>query len=167
MKLLQPILHLRRNRYLKIRYKLLIAYSCLFALALICGSEITFFLMRGVFEEKIQHELQLTTDSVLSMMETSVKASIRNHLRAAAETNREIVVHFYNRSRQGELSREEAMAQARAIMLDQRIGKTGYMYCIDSGGIVRVHPEQELEGVDLSGREPVDDQKRMREGYLE
>lgn len=167
MKLAQPMLHLRRDFYLKIRYKLLIAYSCLFALALICGSEVIFFLMRDVFEEKIEHELHLTTDSMLSVIETSVKASIRSQLRAAAEMNRDVVAGFHNRSRQGEFSREEAMAQVRAIMLDQKIGKTGYMYCIDSEGIVRLHPERELEGGDLSGRGPVDEQKRMKEGYVE
>ena len=84
------------------------------------------------------------------MVRTSASVSIKNHLRAVAEKNREIAQHFYDKALAGAISMEEARRQTREVMLSQTIGKTGYIYCIDSHGVIQIHPEDELIQVDLS-----------------
>jgi PAS domain S-box-containing protein len=52
-------------------------------------------------------------------------------------------------------------------MLSQTIGKTGYIYAIDSQGIILIHPEKALLNADLSEYTFIADQMIRKEGYLE
>ena len=157
----------RRFADLRIRYKLLISYSAVFLLTLTIGTVIIFFFVKASIEENIESELKNTTQTILNMVRTSASVSIKNHLRAVAEKNREIAQHFYNRALEGYISMEEARRQTRAVMLSQTIGKTGYIYCIDSQGVIQIHPENELIQVDLSEYSFIADQKVRKVGYLE
>ena len=152
---------------LRIRYKLLISYSAVFLLTLTFGTVIIFFFVKATIEENIESELKNTTQTILNMVRTSASVSIKNHLRAVAEKNREIAQHFYNRAMAGAISMEEARRQTREVMLSQTIGKTGYIYCIDSHGVIQIHPENELNQVDLSDYSFIADQKVRKVGYLE
>ena len=52
-------------------------------------------------------------------MKTAAAESARNHLRATAENNREIVRYYYQQSLSGQLSEKEAMAAAGKVLLSQ------------------------------------------------
>ena len=57
---------------------------------------------------------------------------------------------------------------AADILLSQRIGITGYLYCLDSQGVLKVHPKQALRDADISSYGFIQEQiHRKREGYLE
>jgi PAS domain S-box-containing protein len=60
-----------------------------------------------------------------------------------------------------------AQQRTREVMLSQTIGKTGYIYCIDSHGIILIHPEKALIRVDLSEHAFIAEQKARKVGYLE
>lgn len=45
------------------------------------------------------------------------------------------------------------MAAVRSAMLSQTIGKTGYIYCINSQGVATVHPNAGVQGHSLAGCE--------------
>ena len=152
---------------LRIRYKLLISYSAVFLLTLTFGTVIIFFFVKATIEENIESELKNTTRTILNMVRTSASVSIKNHLRAVAEKNREIAQHFYDQAVAGAISMAEAQRQTRAVMLSQTIGKTGYIYCIDSQGVIQIHPENALIQVDLSEYSFIADQKVRKVGYLE
>lgn len=152
---------------LPIRYKIILACTALFApLALLAGG-FSSTVMRDALEAQINRELSNSTELMISMVEVSVKLSIRNSLRTISEKNAEIVKLFYQEYLDGNLTEQEAKARAEAILLSQKIAKSGYLYCLDSKGIVVVHPEPELRFVDLSGIPFVADQVRNKNGYAE
>ena len=157
----------RRFADLRIRYKLLISYSLVLLLSLTIGSGIIFFFVKQAIQTNIESELTNITQTILNMVRTSASVSIKNHLRAVAEKNREIALHFYNRALAGEISMAAVQQQTREVMLSQTIGKTGYIYCIDSQGIILIHPEKALIRVDLSEHAFIAEQKARKVGYLE
>jgi PAS domain S-box-containing protein len=158
---------IRAFRNLRIRYKLLIGYSAVFFLCLSLGSWALYSVVRSSIEASIESELQNTTTTILNMVRTSAATSIKNHLRAVAEKNLEIANHFHREALAGALSMEEARERVRDIFLSQTIGQTGYIYCLQSNGVIAVHPRQALLGEDLSRHAFIREQKSRKEGYLE
>jgi len=164
-KIIMKALHFIRN--LRIRHKLQLAYSCVFILAFAVGGMIIFSFVRDTIEKNIESELKNTTSAVLNMVRTSASVSVKNYLRAAAEKNRDIVGHFHGLHTRGELTEKEAKSLATEVLLSQTIGKTGYIYCIDSDGVIVLHPKEALLGVNLSEYGFIREQKVREEGYIE
>ena len=79
--------------------------------------------------------------------------------------NRDIVQYYYDEYQQGKMSEATAKEKATEVLLSQIIGKTGYIYCVDSKGVLRVHPK--ISGTDLSKEEFIHQQTRSKEGYLD
>jgi len=158
---------IRAFRNLRIRYKLLIGYSAVFFLCLSLGSWALYSVVRSSIEASIESELQNTTTTILNMVRTSAATSIKNHLRAVAEKNLEIANHFHREALAGNLSMAEARRRVSDIFLSQTIGQTGDIDCLQSNGVIAVHPKQALLGEDLSRHAFIREQKQRKEGYLE
>ena len=158
---------MRRFADLKIRHKLLLGYSAVFILSSILASTTIYLFVRRTIEANIESELQNTTTTILNMVHNAANVSIKNYLRAVAEKNREIVKSCYEQFLSGRLSESQAKETARRVLLSQTIGKTGYIYCLNSAGIIVNHPVQALMGVDLSGYAFIREQKRRKAGYVE
>ena len=152
---------------LPIRYKLFASYFSAFMVAILVGSFIVYHFMRATIETNIENELKISTTTILNMVKTSATVSVKNYLRAVVERNREIVAHLYNQYKMGLISEKEAKFRASELLLSQKIGKSGYIYCIDSQGILRVHPKKALRGVNISQYAFAQEQKRRKEGYIE
>ncbi|MCF6249145.1 MAG: cache domain-containing protein, partial [Desulfobacula sp.] len=108
-----------------------------------------------------------STATILNMMENTAGTAIKNHLRAVAEKNKQIVASLYKEYEQGFLTEEEAKERAKKILLSQTIGKTGYLYCVRSDGIAPVHPRPGVVGKNFLDQWFVREQIRVKEGYLE
>lgn len=154
-------------RHLRIRYKLLFSYSLVFVLAIALGYSSIYYLVRKTIETNIENELNNSTASILNTVRSSVTVSIKSHLRAMALKNREIAYHFYRQYKMGKLTQAQAKAQATAVLLSQTIEGMTYLYCIDSKGVIVVHPKQNLLKKNVSDYEFVREQKSKKEGYLE
>ncbi len=152
---------------LRIRFKLLIIYSTILVLSLTLASIIIHTYVRKTLEQNIESELQNTTTTILNMVKTAADVSIKNHLRALAEKNREIVTFYYDQFHAGKISEATAKIRCQEVLLSQTIGKTGYIYCVNSHGVIVIHPKKSLIGVDLSGYEFIREQMRRKNGYLE
>lgn len=152
---------------LPIRYKMLVGYSMIFLLVILGGAGVIWYFSKRAIQANIHQELQNTTDALWNLVTTTADASIRNHLRAVAETNLEIARDFYERAEAGEMTAADARVSASRVLLSQTIGVTGYNYCLSSEGIVLVHPKPQLVGADLSRHDFVQEQMRMEVGYLE
>ncbi|MCP4747345.1 MAG: PAS domain S-box protein [Desulfobacteraceae bacterium] len=150
-----------------IRNKLFISYFGIFLIALGIGSLIFYVLVRNIITKSIESELKSSTTTILNMVQTAASVSLKNYLRAAVEKNREIVEHFYRRFEMGQLSEQQAKNLASETLLSQKIGTSGYIYCMDSQGVLRVHPQKTLLGVNISHYDFVKKQKRRKQGYLE
>ncbi len=153
--------------HLRIRSKLWLSYSLVFMLAFSIGGYVIYSFVRDAIENRMQNELRNTTYAILNMVRSSVSVSIKNYLRAAAEKNRDIAVHFYRRYKAGELTEEKAKTLARQVMLSQLIGETGYICAIDSNGIMQFHPRTQLIGQDLSSEGFIREMMALKDGYLE
>ncbi|MCG8614750.1 MAG: cache domain-containing protein, partial [Desulfobacterales bacterium] len=53
------------------------------------------------------------------------------------------------------------------IFLNQSIGISGYIYCLNSKGDVLIHPNDRVKGTNISEFEFVREQMRVKDGYLE
>lgn len=151
----------------RIQNKLLINYLTLFTVAIFAGSFTVYSFIRNTIETNIESELKNSTTAIFNLVRTSVSVSIKNHLRAVAEKNREIAAHYYALYRQGVITDEEARQKTAAIMLSQTIGKSGYIYCLNSRGIVTVHPREKVMSSDVSDFVFVREQMKRKEGYME
>ncbi len=154
-------------RDLRIQHKLLAGYSAVFILCIILGSMVVYSVVRQTLESNIESELKNTTTSILNMVRTSAATSIKNHLRAVAEKNHDIAAYFHGQALAGHLTQSEARQRVAEIILSQSIGATGYVYCLDSTGIINVHPKQELIGANLSEYAFIREQTVRKDGYLE
>lgn len=150
-----------------LRVKLLVGYTSILILSSLLGGIIIYSQVKKNIERNIESELNNTTNVVLNMVQSAVNISIKNHLRAAAERNREIVENIYKRYEAGIITEEEAKTQARRILFSQTIGKTGYIYCVNSKGIAIEHPNPGIRGQRFLYRRFVQNQIQTREGYLE
>ena len=151
----------------KIRTKLFISYSFTFLLILIVFGLCIFYFVRLAIERNIESELEQTTNTLLSMVETATEVSLKNYLRATAEKNLEIAQYYHQLASSGELSEEEAKRQVAEIFLHQHLGQSGYIYAINSAGVLQVHPESSLVGLNISNYAFVGDQKLRKNGYLD
>ncbi len=158
---------IKRFADLKIRYKLLVGYSAIFVLSSILGNTIIYHFVRRTIETNIESELHNTTTTILNMVRSAANVSIKNYLRAVAEKNRDIARYYYQQYQSGYLSEKEAKDITRKLLLSQIIGKTGYIYCLSSEGIIVNHPHQALMGADLSGYAFIREQKQHKVGYIE
>lgn len=154
-------------RNLPIRYKLLLVYSTIFTVAIALGSLVIYTSVRNTIEIDVEKQLKTSTDTLVHMVRTGANLSIRNHLREVVERDREMVAHLYHRYQSGELTEEEAMQRATDILLHQTVGQTGYVYCINSQGVMLVHPSAALRSEDFSRFPFIQEQMKRKEGYLE
>jgi PAS domain S-box-containing protein len=157
----------RSFRDLRIQHKLLAGYSAVFILCIVMGSLVVYSVVRQTLETNIESELKNTTTTILNMVRTSAATSIKNHLRAVAEKNLDIATYFHGQALAGRMTEDEARLRVAEIILSQPIGTTGYIYCLDSAGVIDVHPKQELIGANLSEYAFIREQTVRKEGYLE
>lgn len=154
-------------RNLKIRTKLLGGYTLIFVLATLLSGAAIYRQVRATIEANIESELTNATAAIQSMVSTAAATSIKNHLRAIAEKNKEIVLSIHSDFLQGLITEDEAKALSRKIMFSQTIGKTGYLFCANSKGIAIEHPNPGVVGKDFADRGFVREMIRMKTGYLE
>jgi len=151
----------------QIRYKFLISFALIFFLSMVLCNLFIYVYVRNNIEDRIESELTNTTAMIYNMVNTSVNVAIKNHLRAVAEKNLDILTDLYQRSLAGTISREEARKRAAEVILSQSIGSSGYLYCLDSHGDVTVHPRAELIGTNLSEHAFIRQMMEKKQGYLE
>jgi two-component system, NtrC family, sensor kinase len=148
-----------------LRSKLLIGYLSTFIVLIVLGNLAIFMVVRSTIGENTEKELTNSTNIIMNMVKSATDASTKNHLRAVAEKNSEIVWYFYNEYLQGRINETDAKELARQVLLSQSIGKTGYIYCVNSKGVLQVHPK--ISGADLSKFDFIRQQGHAKEGYLE
>lgn len=150
-----------------IRYRLIIACTLLFAPLSIMVGLFSDSLMKQTLETQIRRELKNSTDSILNMIKLSAHLSIKNSLRNIAEKNADIVRMHYTDFVAGKITEEEAKRRSADVLLSQQIASSGYIYCLDSSGVVVVHPVDTIVGQDLSDISFVADQIQRKSGYVE
>jgi len=152
---------------LPIRMKMFYVYSLVFFLAMLLVGLVVYYQVRKTIETNIDNELSNATATILNMVETTAKASIKNYLRAVAEKNLNIVIEYHAAVQSGKMTEADAKQRIRNILFIQTIGENGYIYCVDSNGLAVEHPNPEVAGVNFANFKFVQEQMRRKEGYLE
>lgn len=145
----------------------MVGYSLIFIMATLAGGAVIYFQVKATIEANIENELKNSTATILNMLKTAASTSIKNYLRAVAETNQQILTTLHGEFTLGQITEPEAKSVAKKILLNQTIGNTGYLYCIKSDGIAPVHPRLGVAGNKFLDHAFVRDQIRLKEGYLE
>lgn len=151
----------------KIKYKLLFIFSFTFIIIMVLSSLAIYFIVKRNVESNIESELQNSTSAILNTVKTAVSVSIKNHLRATAEKNLEIIQHLYDLQAAGEITVQEAKSRAADIILCQTVGINGYICLMDGSGRLIRHPKKSLEGLDISDHQFVQEMIRKKNGYIE
>ncbi len=152
---------------LQIRYKFLLSFALIFFLSMLLCNLFIYVYVRHNIEDRIESELTNTTAMIYNLVNTSMNVAIKNHLRAVAEKNLDILTALYRKVSAGALSREDARKRAAEVILSQTIGASGYLYCLDSNGGVAVHPRAELIGTNVAEHAFVRQMMEKKQGYLE
>lgn len=152
---------------LRIRTKFFLGAGALIVLGAVVGWRLTFPLMEDMVQRQAVAELENSVTLLANMVDTSLKMSIKNRLRGIAEKNREIAAHFQVQAASGAMTLKEAKERVAEIFSSQRIGKTGYLYVIDSKGEVLFHPKSAVSGENFSHFAFIRDQMMRRMGYVE
>ena len=158
---------LKRFQDLPLRLKMFYVYSFMVFVVVMMVGLAVYYQVSQTIEHNIENELSNATAAILNMVKTTAKASIKNYLRAVAEKNRDIVAAHYAAVQAGEMTEAQAKATLRKILFSQTIGKTGYIYCVDSSGLAVEHPKPAVAGVNFSEFQFIQEQIRRKEGYLE
>lgn len=151
----------------RIRFRLMVMLFALFIPSAVAGGFAFYTVTRTTVQTNIESELNNSTASIFNMVKTAAAISIKNRLRAIAEKNKEIAHHIWSQYKNGKYTREEAASLIRDILLSQKIGKTGYIYCVDSSGTAAVHPYDEVQNANWRHMDFVLEQTRLKEGYTE
>jgi PAS domain S-box-containing protein len=149
------------------KMRLFLGTTALVLLVISIANGVLYHIFRASLEVDFQIRLNEGNEAIRNLVQTTVSTAIRNHLRAVAEKNVEIVSHFYSLAEQGAISQEQAKERAAEVLLSQTIGSTGYIFCMDSERTVQVHPDRQLRGVDLSQFPVSETLVRAKTGYFE
>ena len=152
---------------LKFRNRLFITFLMVFIPLILLGSAFVYYQVKKILQTSIEKELQDSTEALSNLIQTSAAVSIKTRLHGIAEKNKDIAQYFYDRYRSGSLTREEALQRIEEIFLSQTIGVSGYIYCLNSKGVLELHPNSQVKNTNVSGFEFVRKQLEMRNGYLE
>ncbi len=152
---------------LKFRNKLLVSFLLIFIPLIIAGGTLSYYQVKQILETSIEKELRHTTESLFTLVETTAAISIRNRLAAIAEKNFDLTEYYYSKHRSGLITRQEAIDILEEIFLNQSIGISGYIYCINSNADVIIHPDYQVKGSNVSEFEFIKQQLKIKDGYLE
>ncbi len=152
---------------LKFKNKILLTFLIVFIPLILMGSTIAYYQAKKILQTNIEKELQNTTDSLVNLIETAASVSIKNRLQAIAEKNLDIAQYYYSKYRSGLLTRPQAIKIIEEIFQSQSIGISGYIYCLNSKGIVIIHPNDQVRNSDVSEFGFVKKQMEIKDGYLE
>lgn len=150
-----------------IRYKLMFSYTTLFVLVLAAICLVRYLDARSRLKDEVENNLRSTVDSMAAMVRTASDLSVRNYLRGVSEKNLALVEYYYHQYRLRALSEEEAKKLAADALASERIGTSGYIYCLQSTGQISVHSLPFERGArDLNEYPYLREQISRKEGYM-
>jgi len=126
---------------------------------------IGFNIAKKLNERLVLDNLESITESTYNLIDSAVNTSIRNYLRAISEKNKDIIESYYEKYKSGELTEDEAKREVERVILSQKVGDSGYIYVLDSTGVLQIHPQ--MKNSDISDYDFINKQIEMKHGYIE
>jgi len=149
------------TRDLPIRSRLLYGYLLIFLLVILIGNSIIYLFVRSTINDDIAGELSNSARANQLMIKTVISSSIIDRLRVVAERNLEIIIGIY----QEDLKEADAKKRAARILASQSIGKTGFLYAVNSNGDVQAHPDSAFIGKNIALENHLGQTTQPKYGY--
>jgi diguanylate cyclase (GGDEF)-like protein/PAS domain S-box-containing protein len=126
-------------------------------------------------DRSIEGGMEAAGSSIAGMIEASIEASLSHYLRGIAEYNLQQIEHAHKRSiGAGDEETQKLKQEILNTFSTQKIGPSGYIFCIDSKGVVQSHPHDGLVGKNILAEEEykavwplIRQQIATKQGYLE
>lgn len=150
-----------------VKRQLTSVYLSLFIVLMLLSFSSIYYGVKQLILADIQSSLDNSSYLINEMIETAADASIKNHLRTTSETHLELTKYYYDTYKEGKLSEEDAKSKCLEHMAVSKVGRTGYVYVINSQGVLVAHPFDEMVGVDISEWSFVKSQISLKDGYIE
>ncbi len=122
------------SAFKRIKFKISLSFGTLSLIILFALGTFIYLYTKKNTEYMIKGEQQKVTDLVQKMVETSVNTTIKNYLRGITETSINNIEHYYNLYKKGKIKLDEAQKKSKELIVKKIIGKTGYIYILDSQG---------------------------------
>lgn len=127
---------------LSLSRKLIILFSGLTILTLFVFFIINYFLIKNNIRELVIQDLRSNTDSIYEMVDNAYD-DFKLQLRSTSENTKTTFENIHKRNPGG------AKGLFEQVCLSQKIGKSGYLYCMNSKGVLEIHPKRELVGTSV------------------
>lgn len=154
-----------RHPRISLRRKLMFSYTLLLVLILVGIALARYFEVRARLADRVEEELHETVDNTVATVTVASDLSLRNYLRGVTENNLALVEFYYNRFRAGEFEESQAKKLVAGILAEQKIGQSGYTYCLQSNGKLAKYSSFQNEK-DLGELPYIREQLKRKEGYM-
>ncbi|KUE78641.1 hypothetical protein ATO46_09780 [Aeromonas schubertii] len=154
-------------RLYRIHVRLLGAFVFLFLITLLLSSLLFIPFYYQQLKQSLDAQISQGTHAIIGEISTSAETAVRSHLKGITDAELTAVRSFYEAYRRGEMSEQAAKEAASQHLRHITIGSSGYLYVIDSKGIIRTHIKPELIGKSLARYEFIRQQMKTKQGYLE
>ena len=133
---------------MKIKMKMFLVFGLSVFFILLALSLGIYASIQGRVKSSLDNDIAGTIDAVKKSTYALETIAIKNYLRAITEKDRDVITHYYAQFEKREITREELKQKATDLILNKKIGSTGYMAGVSSRGILSIHPK--AEGADIS-----------------
>jgi len=140
--------------------KLVLSAMGLVLAALLIILLVNYYLVKSNIVSIVEKDLNANTDAVYDLIDNAYD-DFRIQLYSIAENNLTACRNIYSKNPG---AGKEIL---KNFILSQKIGKSGYIYCVDSKGVIQVHPNSKLIGVNLSKYGFITKTVEMKNGTLE
>jgi len=155
------------NLKLNLKVKMLIAFGSITLFAVLGLGFFNYFLASQSLKTQALEGINLSINSTVNSIEASIDNSIMAYLMAIAENNKKIVEEYYQQVKKGAIKEDAAKDKSSGILTSQIIGKTGYLYCLNSSGTVVVHPKESMINRNLYDNDFIRRIISNKDGYSE
>lgn len=152
---------------LTLNKKIILSYSITFFLIAIISISSIYIGLKRIMKNNIEIQLSNTSNIIKEMIVAITNTSIQNYLRSNSDVGIEYANYYYNEFKKGHLTEKEAKQKVFDSIKNIKIGKTGYIYIVNSNGKLIYHPFDELKNQNIIEYNFVKNQVKRKEGYLE
>jgi len=145
----------------KIRIKLFILLFLSIAISTGIASSLFYNRIKKILVNHIDKNLNERARNIANLIQSNLHTATRSYLKATAIHVKQTLTRLQKWS-----PTSYARRIAARFLLTQKIGKTGYIYCINSKGRMLVHPRKSMLQEDISQFRFTRKQLKTREGYL-
>lgn len=140
--------------------KIVIYLMGIFISTLIVSMIILSLIIKNRSETTTSDHLEAYGDLLYTLVENSYD-TFKQNLVEEAEHNLTMCEKIYRQNPAG------AEGVLRDLLLSTKVGKSGYIYCVDSYGVIKVHPKKELINTNIFKHQFIQDTIKNKKGFIE